>query len=382
LDIIKIEIVSRKFLMGMKFLTTNSFWTKPPSGESLNPSDPLGLDSMRTQIANKLVPCLTGRVTRHEDFFWTLCFIEWASHEKEEKSRVESFLQYERLLKLWWAKQGLTGFSGTNEAHDQVQKSGEPKINGLPLLRHQRAQGLLGAHLGPLREMGLVQSGAIELEECGKHSLGGIDEGLAQFKEGDWNSLDRVLRRTKQHFTTRFENSIRESLSAKMPELNFALSKTGWIVEPHKWYAAARHLGALNRYAKLANEFCRWAKKVREVFDQVLNNNGHMPRGVSLPQRLKSGIPTDPEFFAFEPLKKALANWKCDGPGAVRMLAKLHSDVFKSPSRGYGDVDLWLLWEDNRPLVRKHLLPINESNSSGDCRWSNAVLLMRPHGNK
>jgi hypothetical protein len=44
------------------------FWTKPSTDEA-TPTDPLGLDSMRDELADKLEPCLTGRTRSHEDFY-------------------------------------------------------------------------------------------------------------------------------------------------------------------------------------------------------------------------------------------------------------------------------------------------------------------------
>jgi hypothetical protein len=49
------------------------FWTRPSTDEA-TPTDPLGLDSMRDELADKLVPCLTGRTRSHEDFYWCLTF--------------------------------------------------------------------------------------------------------------------------------------------------------------------------------------------------------------------------------------------------------------------------------------------------------------------
>lgn len=363
----------------MQFLTTNCFWTEPPSGDSTNPTDPLGFDSMRTQLADKLVPCLTGRVSRHEDFFWALCFIKWAACEKDDESRVESFLRNERLLKLWWSHKGLNGFSGTEKAHSQAETCGEPKMCGPALLDHPRAQGLLGAHLGPLREMGLVQKGVIALSGQGTRIIEGTGKESIDFAEGDWNALERAFSTVKQHYTPRFKREIRESLKSKMPDLNNALSINGWEVEPQKWRSAARNIGAsLSKYATLAGEFCRWAYEVRNIFDLVTENSGAMPRGLRLPARLGSLIPDDEDLAAFGPLKKALAKWERGSAGAVRTLSQMHADVFKS--RGYDTADFWLLWEDSRPVVRRHLLPVSKSSSDSDCRWSNAVLLMRPQG--
>jgi hypothetical protein len=41
-------------------LARSVFWTKPPEGMDTSPTDPLGLDSAGGELANRLVPCLTG----------------------------------------------------------------------------------------------------------------------------------------------------------------------------------------------------------------------------------------------------------------------------------------------------------------------------------
>jgi hypothetical protein len=123
------------------------FWTQPSDDEE-RPTDPLGLDAMREELSDVLRPCLTARTWRHEDFFWSLVFLRWAEHEEDtEENRVARFLHWERCLKLHWAREGLDRFPGVNRARAQAAEADSPSTAFRPLLKNQRAQGMLGAHL-------------------------------------------------------------------------------------------------------------------------------------------------------------------------------------------------------------------------------------------
>ncbi len=50
------------------------FWSRPSDDDDARPTDPLGLDAMREELSDRLVPCLTGRTREHEQFFWSLVF--------------------------------------------------------------------------------------------------------------------------------------------------------------------------------------------------------------------------------------------------------------------------------------------------------------------
>src|SRR5437016_6069533 len=98
-------------------LADEVFWTEPPDDDNARPTDPLGLDGMREELSDCLVPCLTGRTWRHEDFFWSLVFMHWAHQEEHtEEARVNHFLNWERCLKIYWAHCGRTGFAGVKRA--------------------------------------------------------------------------------------------------------------------------------------------------------------------------------------------------------------------------------------------------------------------------
>src|SRR5262249_59422849 len=126
------------------------FWTRSPDDDDARPTDPLGLDGMREELSDRLVPSLTGRTWSHEEFYWSLVFVRWAEEEHTDDARVRRFLHWERCLKLYWVHCRRGDFAGVRRAKDQAAERGAPFKSFRPLLKNQRSQGLLGAHLGPL----------------------------------------------------------------------------------------------------------------------------------------------------------------------------------------------------------------------------------------
>jgi hypothetical protein len=155
------------------------FWTRAAEDSGGRATDPLALDALRAQLADALVPCLTGRVRSHEDFYWTLVLLHWSSGEANDGRRAQSFLELERLLKLQWATfEPARKFSGIEKAQLQSKSRGEPSARYQPLLKTPRAQGLLGAHLGPLRELGLVARNALVVsDDVARHWIPGAGSG-------------------------------------------------------------------------------------------------------------------------------------------------------------------------------------------------------------
>src|SRR5579863_3083510 len=107
---------------------------------------------MRDELSDRLVPALSGRTRSHEDFFWTMAFVQWSSVHPNDDDRVRDFLAWERRLKLVWARyQPNKSFAGSRRAKEQSEAA-KPSAKFQPLLANQRSQGLLGAHLRPLRQ--------------------------------------------------------------------------------------------------------------------------------------------------------------------------------------------------------------------------------------
>lgn len=346
------------------------FWSQPPEDDGGRPTDPLGLDGMREELSDRLVPCLTGRTWSHEEFFWSLVFVRWAEEEERtDEARVARFLHWERCLKLHWAHRGRDRFAGVNRARKQVDAPHAPSTFFRPLLINQRAQGMLGAHLGPLRKLGLVSETAIVLTDEGPSLTAGAGS-VPDLKNEDWSNWTRAFNRAGKGFNGGFRRRLRERLAAKMPDLHAALSAVGWRQSP-SWKQAATHIGAAQRpFALLADEFCPWADDLRGLFHKLVQSPPKNPAPV-LPSPLSRPIP--PALSRWEPLKHVLRRWR--RREGDRVLADLHRRVFAE--RGY-EHDLWIRWEDGRRHPYLSRASSSVTSEGSDCRWANAVGLMRP----
>lgn len=344
------------------------FWTTPDESDDSRPTDPLGLDAMREELADRLVPCLTGRTRSVEDFFWTMVFVRWAEEGSTETERIRWFLHWERCWKLCRAKQGETGFAGINRAQNQAREDGAPSTAYRPLLKNQRSQGLLGAHLVPLRKLGFVRPDCLELTEEADTRVAGAGRSL-KLRDGDWKGWQEAFGEIRKGYTQGFLRGFREALRKRMQKLHEALYRLGWP-KHQAWGRAARWMGDdLRPYALLANEFCNWAEEVRDAFDRLVFEK--LGTRIDLPPALKSRIPSGLERW--KPLRKALGSWSPKEP--ERLLAKWHREVFSE--RGY-ERDLWLQFEDGRTRPFPGRARRRPPGELSDCRWSNAVQVMRP----
>ncbi len=357
------------------------FWTSPPKDEEPLPVDPLGLDVMRDELADRLVPCLTSRTKRHEDFFWTLVFIKWAASEPTHEARVAAFLRYERWLKLLWAKYGSeAGFAGSRRAKVQSQEDGAPLVAYKRLLKMPQSQGMLGAHLAPLRSLGLVvESESLELtdgparNDSGAALVMAIDPDPPRLRDGKWSDWKRDFDGVREHFAGGdFRRRLRNLMAKKMPVLDGALASLRYPAQgTQQWTRAAKHMpSGLAPYARLAGAFCPWAAEMRDFFVACVESRCS-DKSIRCPKPLAASIPSDLERW--EPLRKALARW--DKASPVRFMADWHREVFEG--RGYGKSDLWLSYEDGRPMAFPGRVSATK-NVEGDCRWSNAVTLLKP----
>jgi hypothetical protein len=351
-------------------LVDEVFWTRPPDGDDARPTDPLGLDGMREELSDRLVPSLTGRTWSHEEFFWSLVFVRWAEEEEyTDEARVTRFLNWERCLKVYWAHCRRDRFTGVTRARVQAAESGGPRLSFRPLLKNQRSQGLLGAHLGPLRKLDLVSEAALAPTDAGASLVAGAGS-VPKLKDADWDVWTKAFRRPGKAFGTEFRRRLRQRLAENMPELYTALKSAGWR-ETASWKQAAQHIGPAQRpYALLADEFCPWADHLREQF-HLLIRSSREDRAPVLPPPLSREIPR--ELKRWEPLRDALRHWRRRQGDCV--LAHLHMQVFTE--RGY-ERDLWIRWEDGRRVTWPGRVSFSVMREGSDCRWANAVRLMRP----
>ena len=349
------------------------FWTAPSDPESSPPADPLGLDAMRDELAGHLVPCLTSRTVSHEDFYWTLVFIKWAAQEPTHEKRVASFLSHERCLKLLWANEGRQGFSGSRRAREQEQEPGAPSLAYRKLLKLPQSQGLLGAHLAPLRSLGLAEKGVLDLTEAGRSLVETIDPAPPKLRDKSWESWRNAFGKVDKHFTkTAFCRRLRDVLAAKMKDLDEALNHIGYPTpDQQQWARAAKHMPEnLARHAVLAGHFCPWAVRVRDFFTALITNKGKVGKE-RCPLQLRVHIPQGLDD-RWHPLREALKNWNTKAP--ERFLAEWHRKVFEA--RKYGPNDVWLHDKDGKITWFPRRITPSE-NAGGDCRWRNAIGLMK-----
>jgi len=320
---------------------------------------------MRDELSDRLVPALSGRTRSHEDFFWTMAFVQWSSVHPNDDDRVRDFLAWERRLKLVWARyQPNKSFAGSRRAKEQSEAA-KPSAKFQPLLANQRSQGLLGAHLRPLRQLMLVKERELALTQYRETLM----DGLAQAPRlgGTWESWKSAFGQVRGSYGVSFRKRLRQRMAEKMPELNAALSKLGWC-ETESWHLAAKHMLKHQRHALLAHEFCAWSRRVRQEFNAMIKDP---KREVHLTP-LKSSIPSD--LRNWEPLKCMLE--RLNGETDHRqLLCSLHSSIFAV--RGYSKEDCWVVWGKGGP-EKTNVKPIESTSDGGDCRWSNAVVLMKP----
>ncbi len=347
------------------------FWTIP-SADDVTPTDPLGLDAMREELADKLVPCLTGRTWRHEDFYWSLTFVNWSSIRVSEKDRISQFLNYERWLKLCWFDQGQESFPGFRQAKKQASGKGAPSKTFVPLLKNQRSQGLLGAHLGPLRSIDLVCRDALALTKVGKKLVEGADPPIRaqELPDAQWDKWHERFARARRSFCPGFKRELRERLKSSMPLLPNALAQSGWSSR-QAWTQTAKYLGPrLSSYARLAGEFIDWADNVRNYFEGLRARRS--PETLFYPPKLRSHIPEELKYW--EPFQAELRNWNPQSLPAA--LARIHKTIFHR--RHYSDSELWVELRDGELRWRVNTATDKQPAEGSDCRWSNAVALLKP----
>lgn len=353
----------------LRDLLQHVFWTM--SRREDNPPDPLGLDTMREQLSNILVPYLTGRTTSISHAFWMLVLLKWSSSESSNDSdATRQFLRWERCLKLVWAHYQPTSpedsFSGIESARKQARDDGAPNQSYHRLLADPRAQGLLGSYLRPMRKLGLIQEDRLALTEIANLWTEGANMA-PKLQNGNWNQWKNAFTSTYQANINVFRRHLHDRLRIKMPKLYVALESLGWPQE-EAWHKASKWLEPSSSYALLAHDFCRWADRVRKVFDSLVFDG--CTKILSWPT-LNVTIPSELADSRWNKVRTFCTPEKV----TVERLAEWHREEFEM--RGRGESQLWLAYWGGRLDPRPH----NGSpgrDRGGDCRWWNAVEMMKP----
>jgi hypothetical protein len=354
----------------LRYLLDSVYWTEK-AAETTVPLDPLGLDQMKEELADKLVPYLTGRTDSVEEAFWAMTFLRWAIIDSgNEGATVKRFLEWERCLKLVWAHFGSTppypGFRGVQRARSQSDEPGAPYFRFRPLLVNQRVQGLLGSYLRPLRKLGLVEPDALVLSDMGRLWTNSVSSE-PELSDGDWPGWKSAFMSISRSNLRVFAVNLQGLLRARMPSLYAALSHARWSGIP-SWNGAARWLGDDAPYARLAQRFGPWADRVREVFDEIVFDGRKEPVRI-LPFR--GVIPPQLEGPRWGWIRAELG----EGPISKAKLVEWHRREYLL--RGKSTGQLWILGRGDSFEIRRYNGSQTRTTKS-DFRWSNAVAMMAP----
>lgn len=362
--------------MSQQVFLNNLFWTGK-SADDTALSDPLGLDALREEISDELAPCLTSRTRHAEEAFWCLTLLRWSKSSRP--AQIErSFLEWERNLKLVWAKypcdprtKAMRSFPGSERAHEQASSPDAPLTAFRPLLANQRSQGMLGQYRTMLQFLNLVEG--LELKDAGESWSRGADDP-PELEDGSWRLWRERFANAAKAYPD-FRGRLRESLGATMPELRAGLKRARWGQEAN-WLAAAPAMGRLEGTARFAYRFCNWADSLRRAFD-MLSRDGHghkvrWPAPLSVPSRYGTSDRNRARWARVRQYNSGTTT------GRLGFVATWHREEFAG--RGYGNADLWLAWNADRKKIhsRPYNLPTTDRNEGSDCRWANAVNLMRP----
>lgn len=349
-------------------LLEHVFWTKP--GQEENPPDPLGLDAMREDLSNKLVPVLTSRTTSVDHAFWMLTLLRWSAETgNTEAGVVQRFLWWERCLKLVWAHypdiRPEKSFSGIDQATRQGHEEGSPRQKYQRLLTNQRFQGLFGEYVRPIRSIRLIKPDRLALTDLGNLWTESVVEP-PKLEDGNWVKWKIGFVRTEKRGIKIFRQKFQNLLKLEMPELHEALAALGWP-EDEAWQKAANWLGPKQDYARFAHSFCLWADEVRRKFDSLVFEEA---RKIGSWPRLDIQVPSELAGRRWNTVRRLgnLQNVK------VSDLVEWHREEFKDRGR---ESQVWLDYDGNK-LYSSSRNASRGPQQGSDCRWRNAVWMMKP----
>ena len=271
----------------------NLFWNIPSRIRVAY--DPLGLDVLREEISDNLVPFLTGRTHNPEEAFWCIVLLRWSQADRPKKTE-RNFLKWERRLKLTWAwtaKKGNPigpgGFAGIQEAEKQAE-SITPNDNFKSLLSDQRNQGMLGEYRTMLEGLGLVEG--VTLKNDGTELDWTTGAGEPPSLGNSWVSWRSAFLTARNRGYPFFRIQLRKALHSNMRQLASGLAFTNWSLKS-QWGKAASKMEELCAVAKFASKYCDWADAVRLNFDRLaIDNSSEMtrwPGALLIPLRYYSG---------------------------------------------------------------------------------------------
>lgn len=351
-------------------MTSEAFWSRPPVFGHGREQDPLGLSSFHEAAADVLLPLLSGRTRKAEDYVWVLVGLRWAGEQAAADSEIwDNFEIYEKALKLNWFHCGrCRGFAGV----DAIKKHYEADRTDFDfkLISNQRSLGLLGAYIRSLRDAGLVKPGALALEDAA-HAL--IDSVTFSWRGeiSGYGWLSRTFARAQEGFNrhTFMELGRRLFDHADMCDVAATIKVLG---QCPAWRKAASRLDTSTRkqiVAGVGDDIAVFSRQATKAFWCLLESEWrsapvvqtgrlrqHAWRELVLHSSTMQGFR--------EPFSKFLSEI---GHHPKRALIQLHSEIWKR--RGHPVP--WILLNKGKIQIRPDIaVKLPPSEVEWDLRWT------------
>lgn len=359
------------------------FWNKPPTRDRTRSADPLGFDSLREAMADKLVPLLTGATRDADEYLWTLVGLRWACEATGSSVDATIFSQgfatFERALKQYWYKFRKRVSGGINVVKKLCDEA-QPDVRR-PILVDQRATGLLGNYIVSLRGVGLVRKDSLRVvEDAADHLL--VDIKFAPPRS--WTTSWEALRGAFSGIEPRLK-PVRRRLGVRLfagesPEMTRAARSV--LIRPGatSWAQVGRRDldGEQARLAKATTTLIRFEAAAVEAFGSLLRGEKALPQSTrrslrSLAAATRDADPFPSSWGHSNPLRTAIRDALFSlarGRDPAVTLLGLHITV----TREVRETEPWLLHLGGMPAGFQQWPP---SGGVPDFRFRNLRTLVR-----
>lgn len=361
-------------------MAIEGFWSKAPEHGRSRELDPLALSTVHEAAADVLLPFLSGRTWKAEDYLWVLIGLRWAGEHAATDGQIwERFEDFEKALKLTWyhggRRQGFTGVDAIRGHYNAGRRDLKFK-----LVSNQRSQGLLGAYIRSLREGQLVERRSLRLRDPGRALIDGIQFWWGGEISG-YQWLARTFSRAQKGFSRGVFRDLGSALFDPDPMRDVALAIRALGPRP-AWPTAARRLTASNGkhlVAIVGGEFARFSKRVTAAFWSLLEAPGR-----SVPRLEVAGLRSrgwrDVVFRSdgLRPLREPFDRFVRDAQRRPRRaLVELHTAVWERR----GHVVPWIRAASGTIRVRPDVaVKTPPAEGEWDLRWAVAHELLRRTG--
>jgi len=318
-------------------MITSVFWNTSHKRLAERTGDPLGFDALREAMADCLVPHLTGATNHADDYLWVLIGLRWARTNAQttvDADVWEEFRKFERALKQYWHKfTNRSDYLGKLEVKKLCAKE-RPSVNQ-PILKNERATGLLGTYLASLRVIGLVEKSALAPTTAGEQLVRGIAFTCRPRTFTSWSAL-----RDGYGPTERDVRRCRKALGIYLfrDEHMRCAATAIWARATAPWSGLAALLGVeQRRVANACAAVLTVEKEMVEAFRELLDGNPNLSavrraRVKVASARARNRHPI-PDAWSNQPIAKALEGaWSAciDGRRIEQRLLDLHIEIVQS----------------------------------------------------